>query len=326
MILLYALLSLTYHTISLDGNLGVFDPDELIYQDASYDSYWQGNELYGLYVTWDRNNLYLGLSYRVQNNAVLIVLDPGRGRGVNDINNLDWYPRNFQFYGMNADILCALWNADISTGGVREILAKDRTQPLRGVEIINNGASGDSSALMVKIPFEEIYGMGNKVPPGVSLKVVALISGSDHTMGGDAIPDNESIGSSSAIRKYIKIVIDSNMDSVPDDSVNVKNATEIVTYPRRVLTLKEFEVLPEKLDVSQPLTVKFSVTDYAFAKIYIVSENGKRVYEKHFESVIPDREYSFVWTPPLDITQGIYFVVVDVNDIIRKKKAFFLKR
>ncbi len=326
MILLYVLLSLTYHTIPVGGNLGVFDSDELIYQDAGYDSYWQGNELYGLYVTWDRNNLYLGLSYKVQNNAVLVVLDPGRGKGVNDINNLDWYPRNFQFYGMNADILCALWDADISTGGVREILAKDHTQPLRGVEIINNGVSGDSSALMVKIPFEVIYDMDGKVPPGMSLKIVALVTGSDHAMGGDAIPDNESIGSSSAIRKYIEVVVDSNMDSVPDDSINVKNASEIIAYPGRALSLKKFEISPERLDISRPLVINFSVTDYAFAKVYIMSENGKRVYEKHFESLIPDKNYSFCWIPSPDIPQGIYFVVLDLNDIIREKRAFFLKK
>ncbi len=324
-ILLLIVFSFTYHTISLDGNLSGFDDDELVYQDAAYDSYWQGNELYGVYVTWDRSNLYLGVSYKVQNNAVLLVLDPGRNRGVNDINNLDWYPRNFQFYGMNADILCALWNADLSTGGVREILAKDRTQPLRGVEIINNGASGDSSALMVKIPFSVIYG-DNGIPVGVKLKLVALIAGSDHSTGGDAIPDNENIGTSSAIRRYIQITLDSNMDSVPDDSIEVSRVTEVVTYPKRMLKLSQFDILPRKLEAGFPLTVNFRVTDYSFAKLYIMSENGKKIYEKYFDSLEPENLNTFTWSPSPSLPQGIYFVVINLNDIVSEKKAFFYKR
>ncbi len=272
MIPLLVLFSLTYHTVPIDGNLANFSQDELVYKDAYSDSYWQGNELYGLYVTWDASALYLGLSYRVQNNAVLLVLDPGRNRGVNDINNLDWYPRDFQFYGMNAHILCALWNADLSTGGVREILAKDRTQPLSGVEVINNGTSGDSSALMVKIPFSVIYGLSGKVQPGVKIKLVALITGSDHAMGADAIPDNEDIGSSSAIRTYIEIGLDANADSVADDSVNIKNRVNVVTYPKRALSLKSFDISSEKVEATAPLTVKFTVTDYSFGKLYIFSE------------------------------------------------------
>jgi len=325
MVILLFILNFTYHSVSLSGDLSVFSEDELIYQDAPYDSYAQGNELYGLYLTWDRDNLYVGLSYRVQNNAVLLILDPGRNRGVNDINNLDWYPRNFQFYGMKADILCALWNADISTGGVREIMAKDRTQPLSGVEVINNGISGDSSSLMLKIPFSVLYGT-DYIPSGVTLKLVALIAGSDHTTGKDAIPDNENLGSSSAIRTFIEIPLDRNMDSIPDDSVRIKDIMKVITYPKKALRLSEFSISPTKLGEGMPLTVNFKATDYSFAKVYIVSENGRRVYERHFESLTPDATYTFTWSPKGDLAGGIYFVVIDVGDIIRGKKAFFLKK
>ena len=326
MIIFSFLLAFTFHTVEIDGDLSHFDTDELVYKDASSDSYWQGNELYGLFVTWDAGALYLGLSYRVQNNAALIVLDADRGKGVNDINNLDWYPRNFQFYGMNADVLCALWNADLSTGGVREILAKDRTQPLRDVEIINNGVSGDSSALMVKIPFSVLYGNSGIVKPYDTIKLVALITGSDHAMGADAIPDNENIGSSSAIRTHIEIVLDKDGDSIPDDSVSVINRTKVVTYPEKPLYLEDFEISNKIVDENTPLSIRFSVTDYSFAKVYIYSEQGKKVYEWHFESLEPDVEKTVSWTPSESLPQGIYYVLIDINDIIRSKKAFFIKR
>lgn len=320
------LFALTFHTIEIDGDLSHFDRDELVYKDASSDSYWQGNELYGLFVTWDARSLYLGLSYRVQNNAVLIVLDADRERGVNDINNLDWYPRNFQFYGMHADILCALWNADLSTGGVREILAKDRTQPLRDVEIINNGRSGDSSALMVKIPFSVLYNNNGIVKPYDTIKLVALVTGSDHAMGADAIPDNDNIGSSSAIRSHIEIVIDRDGDSIPDDSVRVKDRARVVTYPKKPLYLQEFKLSSRVVDESTPLSVSFTITDYSFAKVYIYSEQGKKIHEWHFEGIEPDVKTTVTWMPSDNLPEGIYYVIIDVNDIIRSKKAFFVKR
>lgn len=325
MIFVLFIFSITYHTVLLDGNLDRFQQDELVYQDSPSDSYWSGNELFGVYCTWDRNNLYIGVSYKVQNNALLLLLDPGRNRGVNDINNLDWYPRNFQFYGMNADIICALWNADIYTGGVREILAKDRTQPLRGVEIVNNGISGDSSSLMLKIPFSAIYGT-NSVPKGATLKLVALISGSDHSIGGDAIPDYESVGISSAVRRYLQISIDSNRDSIPDDSVSVSEVTEVITYPKIQLALTSFDISPLNIEGDVPLTISFSASDYSFAKVYVVSENGKRVYEKYFDSLIPGNLYTILWQPSSDLPQGIYFVIINLNDIVSRKKAFFLTK
>ena len=326
MIFFVFLLAFTYHTVEIDGNLSNFEPDELIYQDANSDSYWQGNELYGLFLTWDAQALYLGLSYRVQNNAVLLVLDADRGRGVNDINNLDWYPRNFQFYGMSADVLCALWNAELSTGGVREILAKDRTQPLRGVEIINNGVSGDSSALMLRIPFSALYGGAGVVKPYDTIKLVALVTGSDHAMGADAIPDNDNIGSSSAIRTHIEVVLDANGDSISDDSVKVSDRVKIITYPQKPLYLNRFEISSDIVDINTPLTVRFTVTDYSFAKLYVFSEQGKKIHEWHFESLAPDVEQSITWTPSESLPQGIYYVVININDIIRSKKAFFLKK
>lgn len=320
----------TFRTIQVDGNLSDWTQDELVIPDSPTDCAVTGNEIYGIYVTWDANYLYIGASYRLQNKALLIVLDRGTGKGVHDINNLDWYPRNFQFFGMNADILIALWNADLGTGGVREITGevvnnRTKTRPFPGIMIQNLATPGDSGGLEVAIPFSQLYPEG--FPQGATIKAVSLIAGSDHEGGIESAPDNPWIRpfQASSVRKITRILLDSNNDGLPDEGIYPKDAAEIIYTEEKTLKISRFELSQRAARIGENIDIKISVTDYTNLDIAIYNEKGE--LKKRFSSLnaIPDEEYSFNWDlkdySGNFVNQGTYIIVVKAGESVREKKA-----
>jgi hypothetical protein len=316
----------TYHTISIDGDASDFDDDEIVLTDPPDDSYWTNNEIYAIYLTWDAENLYVACDYKVQDNALLVVIDAGRERGVWNINNLDWYPRNFWFVGMRADILIALWNADLSTGGVRE-LDLERTYPLSGVNIHNSAVSGDSGTIEVSLPWSSLYEI---FPQNLTLKLVALIAGGDHSAGGESAPDNESIGrgSSNEIRTFLEVKVDGNGDGIPDDSVSPKGVSRIVSYPRITLKFEDIKLSSKLLKPGDSLRISFRLTTPAHVAIRIFNERGKMIRE--FQDFIGDKTVNFVWDgrdrEGQSVPMGIYIIELVAADAVRKKFAVALIR
>lgn len=337
---LLMLVALTYnYGISIDGKIDLgteWHDDELIIPDSPNDCATVGNEIYGIFLTWDSENLYIAASYEVQNKALLIVLDAGRDAGVHDINNLDWYPRNFQFFGMNADILIALWNGDLGTGGVREITGeviqnRIHTTPLQNISVQNTAFSGDSGGLEVKIPWSSLYG-SNTVPPGLSIKLVGLIAGSDHEGGIESAPDNKNIQlyQSSPVRTFARVVIDSNNDGIPDDSLSPVSVTSIVNIPEKTLKISLFQISKRTILPGEKTTFKIKITDYSSLSLSIYDERGNLVFQKNLENAEPDREYSFEWNGKdmsgMDVPQGFYIVMVKAGEYVREKKAIAVIR
>ncbi len=329
------LFSQTYRTIQIDGNLSDWTQEELVIPDSPTDCAVTGNEIFGIYLTWDANYLYIGASYKLQNKALLVVLDRGTGKGVHDINNLDWYPRNFQFFGMNADILIALWNADLGTGGVREITGevvnnRIKTRPFPGVMIQNRATPGDSGGIEVAIPFNQLYPEG--FPKGATIKAVALIAGSDHEGGIESAPDNPWIRpyQASSVRKITRILLDANNDSMPDEGVYPKDVAEIVYTEEKTLKLTKFDLSQRAARIGETINITVSVTDYSNLDIAIYDEKGS--LKKRFASfnANPDEEYTFTWDLK-DLTgnfvnQGTYIIVVKAGESVREKKAVLVYR
>jgi len=325
----------TYHTIQVDGKLDDWSEEELVIPDSPTDCGITGNEIYGIYVTWDKNNLYIACSYKLQQKALLIVLDRGIGRGVHDINNLDWYPRNFQFYGMNADILIALWNADLGTGGVREITGeivnnRVRTAPFPGVTIQNNAVPGDSGSIEIALPFSTLYPEG--LPQGGGIKLVGLIAGSDHEGGIESAPDNAGIRpyQASPVRKFLFLALDSDSNGVPDSGVVPVQVGSVVEVPEKPLSISKLSLSQRTAGPGETIDVDLEITDYASIELAIYNDRGELVAKKIWQNGEPGTTYSYSWNlkdmAGKDVPQGIYIIVVKAGQYVREKRAVFVYR
>lgn len=325
----------TYHTIQVDGNLQDWTSDELVIPDAPNDCAVTGNEIYGIYMTWDANYLYVGASYKLQNKALLILLDRGIGKGVHDINNLNWYPRNFQFFGMNADIIIALWNADLGTGGVREITGeiinnRMNTRPFPGVLVQNRAVSGDSGGIEVALPFSSLFPDG--IPEGAKIKAVSVIAGSDNEGGVESAPDNPWVRpfQASAIRRIVEIILDSNTDGVPDENVRPVEVTDTLFTEEKILKISRFDLSQRSAKIGEIINIELSVTDYTSLDVAVYTERGELVKRFSMQNAEPDRIYSFAWDlknlSSTYVPQGMYIIVIKAGEYVREKKAVFVYR
>ena len=205
-------------TITGDG--ADWDADDLAVDDPLGDTAWGPNDIDDLWVTYDAENLYIGIRYQVDNNAMLLLIDAGTGIGASDIVNLDWYPRNFNFPDtLLAELIIANWNGgDL---GIRRIASNTTTE-----DITSQCGSGQSSKGQsfyeseIRIPWNSIYRLGaGLVQSGACVKAVAMIAGGDGWNGPDSAPDNPGMDGSGApttIANMFGITVDSNRDGLPD--------------------------------------------------------------------------------------------------------------
>ena len=197
-----------------------WDSDEVAVPDSPSDSKWPGNEIDSVLVTWDRDSLYVGYIYSVNNNAMMVLIDAGTGVGDSDINNLDWYPRNFRFAEGKAEVIIAGWNGGMP--GVRRITGDGTTRDISAsCRIANTASPGVKGAAEMAIPWNAIYELGaGYVKPGVVLRMVALVAGGDNWGGADSAPDNASVdggGGPCTLTDFFLGFCDLNSDGVPDE-------------------------------------------------------------------------------------------------------------
>ena len=285
----------TFHSIQIDGE-NDFSPDEAVVIDDANDSYWSSqNELDTLFLTWNAETLFIGCSYTLNNNALLIFLDTETG-GIDNANGLDWYPRDVRFSGAKPDFLVALWNCDLSLGGVRKLGENTSPVSYRG---INSGSPGEKNFLEVAIPFELL---GN--PQKISL--TALICGGDYAGAGDVMPDDPSVrGSGNAIINIFReITIDGDGDGVPDSLIAPVDVSKTEEYK---VSFPEFKSVYIRPDIAQtgPVTIHVELTDTATLTVALFTEEG-RFLKNVIEGVRTDFiEYS--WDIH-DLDKGIYIL------------------
>ncbi|RKZ01938.1 MAG: hypothetical protein DRQ10_01115 [Candidatus Hydrothermota bacterium] len=318
-ILLPLLIATTYHTIEIDGDISDFAADELIIDDSDNDSRWGTlNEIYGIYFTWDAENLYIGADYIVQNNALLILLDIGDAEGDYNINDLDWYPRNFSFRGMKPRVLVAIWNSEQWTSCVRKIVSNGQTEPINGATIVvDTSAGGVRNGIEASIPINELFENG-QLTPGSCVKLVALIAGGDHATGGDAAPDNELIGTPNVISRFAVVELDANADGLLDADVSPNEVTEIVEVPHVNFEVTDFTIEPRvAAQKGDSVHISFKVSDNADGYLRIYDENGRKIREFWF-SLGADEEFSVGFETD-GLQPGIYFVEVNTGNYVAKK-------
>ncbi len=179
-------------TITLDGAFTDWDGDELVVDDPTNDSIWgSSNELDNLYVTWDANNLYVGVEYTISSNAMIVYIDTGVTGGETDFSNgggySGAYPRSFLIGGgRDVDLMLARW--DQNTPQVYRITDGTST------EIMEAGKAGSAAGAEFSIPWNSVPGIGKLQ----ELCFVTVIAGGDNYDGPDAMPDNPVNGDGAA--------------------------------------------------------------------------------------------------------------------------------
>ncbi|MEO0268958.1 MAG: hypothetical protein ABIN73_04360 [candidate division WOR-3 bacterium] len=319
MIFLLFLINITYKTITVDGDLKDFSEDEKVLSDRYGDSFWGiQNELTNFFLTWDKNNIYIGVEYIVKNNALLIVFDTGE-KGVSDLDILNWYPRNLKLYGIEANYILALWDADLSKGGFRKISTSGSTSDLSSyTEIYNRGKSGEKSYIEAKIPFPLIF--ENGFNSGSNLKIFLCIAGGDHSGSGDISPDNLDVDGlpPEYIRRFLLINLDKNLDAKPDSNIFPIQNSEIVESPFEKLELKEFKIDKNVIFINESVKLTFSLSENSNINISLITEDGK-LFKKIFEGTLlknEKREIDFNINKP-----GIYILLLEVKGKLRKKEV-----
>ncbi len=319
------LMASPYHTVAVDGEVDEYTEDEHVLTDPSDDSFWgSNNELFGLYLTWDAEYLYVAVDYVVQNNAVLLLIGNGE-EGVRNINNLDWYPRNFQFNGPRMSHILALWNGDLNTGGARRILDSQHTEPIGNAELANTGYSGQRGIFEAGIPWTEIYPHG--FPTGATLHLVGLIAGGDHASGGESMPDNALLGfgGTGLINTYLKVTVDADQDGVPDSGQSLVSLTEVVTYEHRPLRFVHLSLNRRVFRPGDEVQLNLEITQSADVLVEIFNDEGVRVYAERYPDFPGQEAQTLAWTQP-DWPTGIYILQVLLNGVVRDRRTFAVVR
>ncbi|MBU3955458.1 hypothetical protein KJ633_03275, partial [bacterium] len=156
------LYSSTPHSFTPDGNCeGNFSANELIGVDSQSDSSWGAkNEIYDLWATFDKDNLYLGLKGILENNSIVLYLDCGDYLGsIKDASGLPWsQARNHKFPdGFRPDFQFTFW--DFTGGSFYRITSSTTLDDVTSQvsQAVKGGGSGETGSLEIKIPFSVIY-------------------------------------------------------------------------------------------------------------------------------------------------------------------------
>ncbi|MCD4690011.1 hypothetical protein K8S17_00970, partial [bacterium] len=189
------------------------------------------NEIYGLYVDWDADFLYLGVNGQVQGNSWLLYLDvdPGTANGETDLTAIDAWERGASFTasGFAADFQygCYQHQGAYDSGSFFSIDSATAATALTDLIITafdsfhNFGTDGGSE---LAIPWNVLYGLGaGTVPANAELSLVAAICWDpdpDGELGGDSAPSNAS-ATLPVLDSVYTVTIDGDGDGIPDECV-----------------------------------------------------------------------------------------------------------
>lgn len=217
--------------IRIDGYATDFAGDEALFgfnevvgapEEPWDDSKWGVNEdLNQIYVTWDKNYLYVAATGIIWNNNMVVLFDTVPGRGLELMTGLNSWRRNFQFdttgtgpgTGFAPDLFGATWDGNTSPHLVVQLDGSRVDDEVVG-PYFNAAATFSQGnlgrAMEFAIPWSSVFlaqaGLGtrdtfmtvdgiadtlHRFPPGTRIKIVGVVTaGADGTGGPDTAPDN----------------------------------------------------------------------------------------------------------------------------------------
>lgn len=203
-----------YNSPIIDGAIGSdWEIDENVLSDLPDDSPWGGNELRELWVTWDVDNLYIGIEFSVSGNGMTVYIDAGSGGTI-----------SFR----SADGWSGAWARDVTSERDIEIfmggwdgadLNAYRADSSSSIDISGQceSSTGTGFDSEVALPWDEIYPGG--FPVGAEIRIATLLVGGDDYYAADAMPDQPTVGDDTGpdvLENFQTIAVDADSDGVPD--------------------------------------------------------------------------------------------------------------
>ncbi|MEA2081374.1 MAG: hypothetical protein U9O97_01330, partial [Elusimicrobiota bacterium] len=205
-----ALICAPYHRIDINGNLDEWSAGEKIVNDIHDGEII--NRIDALYVTWDADNLYIGVNYKLDGYGMLLYLDTdyGSSSGFNDLTKIDAWNKGAKFSapGFLPDFMYGSW--DGAAGGFYQI-----TSSLSATGVSANCKTDFSSEVPgteISIGWDTLFPLG--FPAGSKIAVFcSLADGS--SLSVDCAPDN--IAAALPLADTCTVInCDSNSDGAPD--------------------------------------------------------------------------------------------------------------
>jgi len=304
--------------VTVDGRFDVGEWEGYHVLADSTDSDWTAaNEIDRLTLSWDEENLYLGVDGIVTANSWLLYLDvdPGSGQGQTDLTAIGAWERGTEFAapGFAADFQygCyqhqgafdggSFWRLDSPTVAVDVTASVAHAHDAAHVY-------GDAGGSELAVPWSLLYpGLGGAVPAGCSVSVVAAICWDpepDGVLGGDSAPDNLA-ASLPTLDNVWTVTVDADGDGAPDPW----GATAAPQTPRAL----GVSVWPNPFNPST--TVRFDLpADAAGSTVVdIVNPRGERVARLLDEELGPGR-HQVTWrgtdAEGRAVAAGAYFCIV----------------
>ncbi len=291
-----------YHTITIDGDLSDWSAGEKIVNDSSDGE--ASNKIDALYLTWDADNLYIGISYRVDGNGILLYLDRdyGSAAGFDDLSSIDSWDKNavFSAPGFHPDFQWGAW--DGSDGNFYKILSATSTEGISAS--MKTNFSSDEPCSEISVPWSEIYPDGFEKNFRIAI-FASLCDGS--SLAIDSAP-NDLSASLPRVDTATVVVCDANSDGTPDNAYSSGFEIEKFSFPDAFS--------PNGDGRNDNLAIHVSFSSPASAQIGIFTIEGREIYSSALE--IPDSgEYSFGWDGKIDgnfAPNGIYIVHLSASN------------
>jgi len=194
-----------FHAPTVDGLIagdGVdwASPDRVL-DDFDDDGNQRSGNTRHLWLTWDEENLYLGLNYQALDRTVVVYLDAGLDTGPADAALLDLFPRALVLpQGRHIDLMLAqhhtgftnlgtlrAWRVTGADGAVTEVTASTQNAQTYGVDSTFPGASLFWFRNEIAIPWSVVYPEG--APARAVLRAaMAVTPGADGSGADDLMP------------------------------------------------------------------------------------------------------------------------------------------
>ncbi len=289
--------------IIIDGYSSDFTTDEYVLSDSTgipleypNDSRWgENNDIRQIRVTWDQTYLYVAVDATSWDNNVILFIDVYDDYGIDDMEELNTWNREFRFYNVYPDFFLATWdtNNNPQFWEVREGLsdtADEWGDGYLGYEDFATFNTGSSDrALEAKIPWAGIYYSDERSMLNYpTIKFLAVITGGgDHTAGPDSAPDNLSgmpdQTETVVLDNYVEVPIDQNGDGEPDMGVLPNYHTSFFKRPPfEAQSLKVERVIFDDGKVFAPtrgekLTFSLETNRGSIFSVEIFNLDGKKV-------------------------------------------------
>ena len=194
-----------FHAPTIDGLIagdGVdWESPDRVLDDFDDDGNQRSGNTRHLWLTWDEDNLYLGLNYQAIDRTVVVYLDAGLGTGPADASLLDLFPRTLVLpQGRHIDLMLAqhhtgftnvgtlrAWRVTDAAGTLTEVTTSTQNAQTYGVDNTFPGAGIFWFRNEIAIPWHVVYPEG--APARAVLRAaVAVTPGADGSGADDLMP------------------------------------------------------------------------------------------------------------------------------------------